>query len=729
MTQSSPIIELPDIVQSLQNKQWTGTLEIIGAEKRSTHLFFRGGMIQHCAADRNPVPLGKALNKLGLIDEADYVMTMVDYEQTGRACGEVLVELGLVDQQGIHKALSFQAREHVLDVFTWQSIDVRFDAGEGKLTSSFSPQQREVSLNMAGMSLLMEAARRSDEWGIVRESIPSEHDVIVPTNPEGLPEEVLDRRVALLIDGYRSAQEVAEQASMVTLDALKELAELAKQGHLKCLSPPELAQVGVVAEGDGESQKALNVFELAVSRGLDHIDLHKKIARTYNALGRSDEALKSWIGVADRCALANRNDLALGALKEAAELDPGNIELGLKLVSLLIPANETQEAALTLRRLIDVAQAEGSGASAEKTVALMDQYLDFHPGDKDILERCAAVHLEQEDMLSAMVRLDEKAAVLNSENKLDEAVAVYYRVLEIDPENLEARLLLAQNLGKMGSTDDAVREYRRLADILYKSGVIGNAINWPFLIKVYEAIVELEPASTAAWEWLAKAYIENNQQDLAISRYVGMADSLQPSSPDEPTPPELLQPLRSVVELAPGRLDIRHRLARTHLALNQIDRAVQALRGLAEQALSTEQVAAAIDAYTEALEHQPFDMDSRRGLAAISETKGDYDAAFSAWRAIGGMCFRAGLLEHAAKDYHRAFQLRDNDAETIRELAEIEAQRGKTRNGAMLYARYAQLMISLGNHGMAREVLERANRLEPNLPQVAQLMSKLGATQ
>ena len=38
-----PIIELPDIVQSLQNKQWTGTLQVISeVDGRETWLFFRG---------------------------------------------------------------------------------------------------------------------------------------------------------------------------------------------------------------------------------------------------------------------------------------------------------------------------------------------------------------------------------------------------------------------------------------------------------------------------------------------------------------------------------------------------------------------------------------------------------------------------------------------------------------------------------------------------------------
>ena len=721
MAPSAPIIELPDIVQSLQNKRWTGTLEILAANPaRTTCLFFREGVIQHCAPDRNPLVLGQALFALGLIDEADYVMTMVDYEQTGRRVGEFLVELGLVDEQGIQQALSYQGREHVLDVFAWERIDVRFHAGEEKIEERFSPQQREVRLNLPGMSVLMEAARRSDEWGIIRESIPSEHDVVACVGePPGL--ELLDRRVSLLIDNYRSAQEVAQEAPADTLETLNQLAGLVRDGHLKLLEPPELVKVGLVAEQDGDYGKALAVFTLARERGLDQLDLERRAARVTSLLGHKEEALTRWLAVADRCLATERPDLAVGALEEACALDPENLELGLRLGRLLLETGAGPEALVRLRSLVDLAEAS---APPEEAVEVLGLYLEHAPEDTEVLERQSALYLTLENSLEAMVCLDDMATVLVSRGALEEAVKIYYRVLEIDAENLQARLLLAQNLANMGSTDDAVREYRRLADILYRSGVIGNSINWPFLIRVYESIVELEPAATEAWEWLAKAYIENGQEDLAISRYLGMADSLAASDEERP-PLEILQPLRRVVELAPNELGYRQRLADAHLALGQRERAVACLRTLAETALGLHQTDDALDAYRLALSHDPFDMDSRRGLAGIHEQQGQREEAFALWLGIGGMCYRAGLLDQAVQDFQRAYQIRDSDPQLLRELAEIEQKRQRARNSAMFWARYAHVMIERQDLGSAREALETAQRLDSSLPQLQQLRARL----
>ena len=723
MSEQIPIIELADIIQSLTNKNWTGTLEV-GAEGRTTWLYFQGGVIQHVKADRSQVVLGRALYELSLIDEADYMLTLMDYEQTGRRFGEVLVELGLVDQADIHKALLHQAREDVLGSIAWRNVDARFHPGAPPLEQAFGPQETEVKLTLQGMSLLMEAARREDERSLVLEHLPSEHDVLVPSSPEALPSGAIDRRVHLLIDGYRSAAEIAEEAPLSTLECLKLLAELVAAGKLRRLEPNELIKVGVEAERDEDYAKALRVYELAEARGFQHLDLVRRIARSYQLLGRRKEALERWTRLADRCAESQRGDLALGALREAARLDPGDLPLRRRLIALLIQAAQPVEAAQELRELIPLARER---KDEPLLTELLTELLELHPSDEPGLRELAELLRKQGDKIQAMARFDELAAALLERESLDEAVSVYYEILEIDPENLEARLHLAQVLARMGSTDDAVREYRRLADLLYEGGLISSSINWPFLIRVYESIVELEPSSTPAWEWLAKAYLENGQRDLAISRWKGMVESLRPTKGSFP-PPEILQPLQQVVLLAPEDLDSRRELADAHLALGQREPGVAALRGLAEAAVTAGDPERARGAYEEALEVAPFDVESRRGLAALAEQRGDSQEAHALWRAVGGMCLRVGQHEEAARDLRRALKLKRDDEVALRECAEAEELRGQSRSAAAMWVRYAELMLSRQNLGSAREASERAHRLDPEQREVSELRTRLAAT-
>lgn len=727
MSEHMPIIELADIVQSLTHKNWTGTLEVRasetpGAELRSAYLYFGGGVIQHVKVDRSQVVLGRALYELSLIDEADYMLTLMDYEQTGRRFGEVLVELGLVDQADIHKAVVHQAREDVLSTIAWKNVDARFHPGAPPLPTAFGAQDTEVKLGLPGMSLLMEAARREDERSLVAEHLPSLHDVLVPTNPEALPPGSIDRRIHLLIDGYRSAGEVAEEAPLNTLMCVKLLAELVAAGKLRPLLPDELVRVGMEAERDEEWDKALRVYELAESRGFQHLDLIRRVARAYQVLGRRKEALERWTALADHCAQTQRPDLALAALREAAGLDPGDVPLRRRLVALLVASGAAEEAASELRGLLPVArELEDEGL----TVELLGQLLELAPEDEPALRELAGLLRSQGDKIQAMARFDELATVLAARSAFAEAVAVYQEILGIDAENLDARLHLAETLSQMGSTDEAVREYRRLADLLEEAGLISNSINWSFLIRVYESIVGLEPASTPAWEWLAKAYLENGQSDLAVSRYRGMVESLRPA--EGPPPPELLPPLQQVVALAPDDLDARRELADAHLALGQREPGVAALRGLAEGAVAAGQTPRARAAYEEALGLSPFDVEARRGLAALLEQTGEVDQAQAMWRAVGGMCLRVGQYEEAVRDLRRALKLRRDDELALRESAEAEEARGQGRSAALLWVRYAELMLSRQNVGLAREAGDRAHRLDPEQREVNELRARLGA--
>src|SRR4051812_9778577 len=235
------IIDIADILQSLGNKRWTGTLQVL-SHGRNVHLFFRDGVIQHSKADASKLVLGRALFKLGKLDEADLNLALNDFETAGKKIGEACVELGLVQPEDIKEALAFQAREGVLDLFTWEDVDARFHPNEPPLPAVFSQDDLESRLNLAPMGLLMEAARRADEWEMVKNQIPTLDDVLVSNLPDGAPGTTSgDRRIFALVDGYRTAGEIADVAPTANFEALKQLAELHKSGVLRRLEAIDLA--------------------------------------------------------------------------------------------------------------------------------------------------------------------------------------------------------------------------------------------------------------------------------------------------------------------------------------------------------------------------------------------------------------------------------------------------------------------------------------------------------
>lgn len=704
-TSQPKIIDIADILQSLGNKRWTGTLQVL-SHGRNVHLFFRDGLIQHSKSDSSKVVLGRALFKLGKLDEADLNLALNDFENAGKRIGQACVELNLVAQDDIKEALAFQAREGVLDLFTWEDVDARFHPGDPPLPSIFSLEDLEAKINLSPMALLMEAARRADEWEVVKKGLPTLDEVPVLTQPE-VPSAVCDRRLLALVDGFRTATEIADAAPCANFEALKQLAELVRAGTLRLLEPVELAKVALEAEREKDHEKALRLYELAQARGLgDRLDLAKRIARVHQLLGDTARSLDHWIALGRRCEEANNSPQAIEAYRAALAIDPVRIDTHERLAKLLVAQNRNDEAATQLRFLIENLNRQ-EPRDMERLVWAHEELLHLVPRDEAALRKLAELHVERGDKVHAIIRLDELAQAFIARGAREDAVAVYYKVLAIDEECLEGRLALAQCLADLGSTDDAVREYRHLADTLYRSGLIANSVNWGFLVKVYESIVAIESSSTPAWEWLAKAYYENGQLDLAVSRYLGMARSLEPKDEHTPPSPQLILPLRRVVEIQPRNTEVRRRLANAFAALNRNVEAVQTLHELAKVFVDTKEPARSLETLEEVLHLDPFHVESRQLQGELTERRGDRDGAFRIFRDLGGLCLRAGLGSEASSFLRRALALRPEDPDTLWDCARAEELRGRMSEAATLYGRLVAIEGARENQGRSRAAQEK----------------------
>src|SRR5712664_4294276 len=127
-----------------------------------------------------------------------------------RRLGEILVSLGVITQREVERQVHFQIEEVVFEVMSWNEGYFSF-AEEAE-----SNVPTEVTVRIPVEALLMEGARRIDEWSRIENRIP--HVGVVPSlapAPEGgggeldlLPPEW---EVLALIDGDRSVRGLATE--------------------------------------------------------------------------------------------------------------------------------------------------------------------------------------------------------------------------------------------------------------------------------------------------------------------------------------------------------------------------------------------------------------------------------------------------------------------------------------------------------------------------------------
>jgi uncharacterized protein DUF4388/tetratricopeptide repeat protein len=241
MAIEGPLRELGihDVFQLLDLSRKTGVLRVTSELRRNAGtIYFEDGAIVYAEIRSNPHPLGGLLVRSGRIMESDLERAR-DMQQRGgdrRRLGEILVELGAVTPRELQRQVRFQIEEVVFEVMSWR--EGYFSFIEGPLTDV----PAESAVRITTEALLMEGARRIDEWTRIEGRIPHLGVVAVlapaPEGAEGdldlLPPEW---EVLSLIDGERDIRSIAAALGRSDFDVAKTLFGLESAGLIVLTDP------------------------------------------------------------------------------------------------------------------------------------------------------------------------------------------------------------------------------------------------------------------------------------------------------------------------------------------------------------------------------------------------------------------------------------------------------------------------------------------------------------
>jgi len=215
-------IGIHDVFQLLDLARKSGRLSVRSAARGNEgRVYFDKGAVVHATMRDNPHTLGALLRKAGKISdrELDAAIT-AQREGDARLLGEILVAQGAVTRRDIEKYTRLQIENVVFDLFSWNEGTFSFADGSGDNV------QMDASVRVSIESLLMEGARRIDEWSRMNDRIPGAH--VIPrlgqVNQES--DSYIDLRpaeweVLALIDGVHSLKEIATELAVSEFEVAK----------------------------------------------------------------------------------------------------------------------------------------------------------------------------------------------------------------------------------------------------------------------------------------------------------------------------------------------------------------------------------------------------------------------------------------------------------------------------------------------------------------------------
>ncbi|HEY3285874.1 MAG TPA: DUF4388 domain-containing protein [Gemmatimonadaceae bacterium] len=304
MAIEGPLRELGihDVFQLLDLSRKSGVLRVMSRLRDNEGVVaFHSGRIAYASIRSNPHPIGEMLLKANKITAEELAAARERQTAHGdrRRIGEILIELDAITARDVEQFVRRQAEAVVFELMSWREGHFRFE----EASADELPDNPSVAVSTE--SVLMEAARRIDEWSRIADRVPSLS--VVPQFAEAAEDHSgqLDLlpgewEVLTMIDGERDLRRMAVDLARSEFDVAKIVYGLVSTGVVSLREPDRRARA-VVLDSDEAAERqaaarALVLQGLAAAGG-----------------GRLDEAMRAWT----QYLAAHANDKDGPAVREA----------------------------------------------------------------------------------------------------------------------------------------------------------------------------------------------------------------------------------------------------------------------------------------------------------------------------------------------------------------------------------------------------------------------------
>jgi uncharacterized protein DUF4388/tetratricopeptide repeat protein len=312
MAIEGPLRELGihDVFQLLDLSRKTGVLRV-NSELRDGEgvvLFDGGKVVRASIRDRTP-PMEHVLLQAGKISEDDLAAAQAR-KTNGRAGADLLdllIDVGAITVKELERQLRLQVESVVFELMSWREGFFSFEERAPE------DMPRDARVKVSTESLLMEGARRIDEWSRIADKVPSLGVVpaFAPVEDEThasrldlLPHEW---EVLTMIDGERDLRGIAASLGRSEFEVAKIAYGLVSTGVI-ALATPERTSSGTPVPAEpsddlmvrgGEAiarqdfDEAIALAHVALESNPQHAGAHLLAARALGRLGRHAEAMES----------------------------------------------------------------------------------------------------------------------------------------------------------------------------------------------------------------------------------------------------------------------------------------------------------------------------------------------------------------------------------------------------------------------------------------------------
>ncbi|NNF12578.1 MAG: tetratricopeptide repeat protein [Gemmatimonadetes bacterium] len=483
-------VSLADICQLLGMGGKTGCLSITDRSNFG-YIYFEKGRVIYASVLNRKDRLGELLVRNHAITRKDLSTAVERQSETkGKKLGELLVEIDALSEEVLQRYIQVQIEEAVYHLFAWNQGSFHFDTGQ-------MPDEDGIYLvSIPPEALLMEGARRVDEWSQVEKKIPS-FDIVfqLDKHPDESDDDVdltkAQNKVLPFIDGVRTVHEIMDEAGLVEFETGKALYGLIQAGYVSRSGERSTTEetggdealqqhlnVGIAFYRSGMLEDAAREFEqalalepeqaranfmmglIAVRRGqledaLGHFgsmppgasnaySVHRNTALTLELLGRYDDALAAL----DEALVTKPTDAAVHLSRAIIHIKRGDIPLALDALRLYRTSPSVKKP--SPQYYAYTVLAAGVSSDLDYAVAVGREGLGHYPDSGPILVNTGQV--------------------LERRGEVEAAAALYKRATQANPPLPQAHKNLGDHAYAHGDQEGARAQYEKAVKLAPRLG-------------------------------------------------------------------------------------------------------------------------------------------------------------------------------------------------------------------------------------------------------------------
>jgi len=449
-------LDLASLFQNLEGARKTGCLTVRD-KSEETLLFFQQGQLTLIAYPGR-VALADYLSASGVVSAAQLEQAKRERKRGQGLCAALVASGALPAEQLTALALA-RLTDEGCEVLAASASHFEF-AETDTPAEAFDPDERALAVTMAASPLLLESARRSDHWALVREHLPSDSSHYTVARPPRVPADAkkaaFQAEVVALLDGSRSVREVVGRFPARRFEVYQLLGELAKAQSIRPIPSADL-NTRILELARKDKQRALRLLEQGLEQNPHHLALLTTKAMLAEKLGDLEQVTET-LKLVVHLQLENaEQEAARATLKKLKDLDQHNPFAWEKSFELALAEKRRKDALADGRELVRIYKKPGLH---RKVVGVLERLGPLQGSSWESVLELARARAEAGMRDEAVKGLERFAAEQVGLDAYPQATKAWQEILAIDPQRTKAKEKLADL--KSGALVQRKARWRRI---------------------------------------------------------------------------------------------------------------------------------------------------------------------------------------------------------------------------------------------------------------------------